>query len=430
MAKSARLFLKTLLIVTLSASLFGWGFAVERYKVFPIGLLRNISASLGPPRWSLDLPSQSPAVASLVSIPYLQGQFDPHAKTAGVLFQERDLVSPGLNFFSALGHGDAFLIDNDGHSRWRWSLDRYFNPYELRESQVDFAFPHLFPGGEVLAYVAERALLKLDRSSHLIWKYKAHIHHDAFVASDGKIWILTHVRRRAPEIDPRYISVLDQIDVLSAEGKRERSIPLLELVESSPYAGLLPRTMGLALPPDTTTVDVLHSNHIEVFDGALEGKSPLYRRGNFLISMRNINSIAIVDGQTLKILWLWGPTNLTLQHNPTILPSGNVLVFNNGTKSSSIVEVDPRRNTVVWRYAPSQDFLSYIRGACQRLPNGNTLITLSMPGYALEVTPDGKTVWKFANPSLGSGGVRYSIYRMTRFSVPELPFLTENSSHS
>jgi Arylsulfotransferase (ASST). len=423
MSKAVRSLLAALLALTLAVGLFAWGFAAERYKVFPITWIRKIRVLLGAPGWPVEIHSKSPAVAALVSVPYLHGQFDPQAKAAGVLVNERDRVSPGLNFFSTLGRGDAFLIDNDGRSRGRWSLDRQFERSELKATD-DFGFPHLFGNGDALAYVAERALFKLDLNSKVIWKYEERVHHDAFVAFDGTIWTLSHVFRRVSEIDPRYTSQLDQIDVLSPEGKRERRISLLELLENSPYAFLLPRTAGLSLPPDTTTVDVLHANHIEVFDGSIADKSELYRRGNFLVSMKNINSIAIIDGRDLRILWLWGPTNLTLQHHSTMLSNGNVLLFDNGTKNSAVVEVDPRRNAVVWRYAPAHDFFSYIRGACQRLPNGNTLITLSMPGYALEVTPDGKTVWKFANPAVSVDGVRDSIYRMTRISPAQLPFLT------
>ncbi|MGH9442954.1 MAG: arylsulfotransferase family protein [Thermoanaerobaculia bacterium] len=422
MPKALRALLKAFLAGALIAGLFAWGFAVERYKVFPIGLIREVRARLGVPGWPVDIQSKSPAAAGLASIPYLHGQYDANAKASGVLEDGREAF-PGLNFFSTLGSGDAFLIDDGGHSLWRWSLKRYFEPSELKAAD-DFGFPHLFPNGDVLAYVAEKALFKLDRESGVVWKYPARVHHDAFVAGDGRIWTLRHVFQSVPAIDPRYTCQLDEIDVLSPEGRRERSIALLPILEKSPYAFLLPRTAGLPLPADTTTVDVLHSNHIEVFDGSLAAISPFYRRGNFLISLRNLNSIAIVDGETLKVLWLWGPTNLTLQHHPTILANGDILLFDNGTKISAVVEVDPRTNAVVWRYAPLKGFFSYIRGACQRLPNGDTLITLSMPGYALEVTPAGKTVWKFANPAVSPAGIRDSIYRMTRFSPAGLPFVS------
>jgi hypothetical protein len=414
------------LAVLLLAGAFAWGFATERFRIFPMRLMRRALVVFGLRGWSqpVELRSPSPALVALKSIPYLNGAFDPKPKANGVLVNEGNDVCPGLNFFSTLGRGDAFLIDNDGKSRWHWSLDRYFSRGELRPG-VDFGYTHLFPNGDVLAFVGERGLYKLDKGSRLLWKYAAELHHDAFVADDGTIYALVHETRQLPAINARFPSLLDAVDVLSSDGKLQRRISVYDIVQRSPYAFLLPRTAGLALEPNTDSVDVLHTNHVEVFDGSLARMSPLFRRGNLLLSMKNLNAVAIVDGASLDVLWLWGPTNVTLQHHPTILESGNLLLFDNGVARSQIVEVDPRTNAVTWRYAPAQDeFFSAIRGACQRLPNGNTLITLSLPGYALEVTASGRTVWSFANPSVSEEGFRDGIYRMTRLPASTVPFLT------
>ena len=40
----------------------------------------------------------------------------------------------------------------------------------------------------------------------------------------------------------------------------------------------------------------------------------------------------------------------------------------------------------------------------QRLPNGNTLICSAQQGTIFEVTPAGKTVWKYVNPATSSRG--------------------------
>lgn len=41
---------------------------------------------------------------------------------------------------------------------------------------------------------------------------------------------------------------------------------------------------------------------------------------------------------------------------------------------------------------------SPIMSGVQRLPSGNTLICLAIPGELFEVTPEGKIVWKYAGP--------------------------------
>lgn len=130
------------------------------------------------------------------------------------------------------------------------------------------------------------------------------------------------------------------------------------------------------------------------------------------------------DGDSREILWFWGPGYLFAQHHTTLLENGNILVFNNGVERSSIVEVDPRTYRIVWEYAPRSGLFSRTMGSCQRLTNGNTLITESETGYILEVTPGGETVWRFASPDRDLD-LRLAIYRFTRYPIGYFEFLRE-----
>ena len=119
---------------------------------------------------------------------------------------------------------------------------------------------------------------------------------------------------------------------------------------------------------------------------------------------------------------LFGPHNA--QWIPPGLPGeGNVLIFNNGTEFtvqprpySTIEEIslpDFEGNTYLrdqtlvfapsdlkWTYiSPNPtDFYAYYRGRVQRLPNGNTHIVDSPSSIIFQVSPDGRTVWKYINP--------------------------------
>jgi hypothetical protein len=106
-----------------------------------------------------------------------------------------------------------------------------------------------------------------------------------------------------------------------------------------------------------------------------------------------------------------------------MLANGDILLFDNGTLRSQVIELEPLSQRVMWRYAPVQGFFSALAGAVQRLPNGNTLITESMAGHVLEVTPAGETVWRYANPEITPKGLRNGIIRMTRFDPATLTFL-------
>jgi hypothetical protein len=121
----------------------------------------------------------------------------------------------------------------------------------------------------------------------------------------------------------------------------------------------------------------------------------------------------------------WGPGILEYPHHPSVLESGNILVFDNGGRERSysrILELDPGANRIVWQYVgkPRESFFAPVMGASQRLPNGNTLITESTSGRVFEVTRDGETTWQFLNFEVskrGEGkGKRATIYRMMRYS--------------
>jgi len=101
--------------------------------------------------------------------------------------------------------------------------------------------------------------------------------------------------------------------------------------------------------------------------------------------------------------------------------AGNLLVFNNGygrtpVAYSTVDEFVPPMDSAgfyhlgpdsafgpaapVWRYVPTPAdsyYCSTISG-CQRLVNGNTLVCYGETGVMVEVTPEGRIVWKYKNP--------------------------------
>lgn len=155
--------------------------------------------------------------------------------------------------------------------------------------------------------------------------------------------------------------------------------------------------------------------------------------GDILISMRQINTIAIIDRKTGKFKWRWGQGELGHQHNPTFMSDGNVLVFDNGTHRqrydadracSRVVEINPKTSKIEWEFE-AEDKLSFYSAVCantQRLPNGNTLICEATRGRIFEVTPEKEVVWEFINPfrtyyRAGMFGKTNIMYRAYRYGV-------------
>ncbi|MGK2859769.1 MAG: arylsulfotransferase family protein [Thermoanaerobaculia bacterium] len=403
---------------------FYWGFQTHRKHWFPYWQLRRAFQFAKPGDDVRErFPLARPRV-SVLSLPYIQGAHDPNIEKAGVLRWERERASPGTSLFNSTGQKEVQLIDLSGRTLHRW---RY--PKDL-----SIGLAVALPTGELLALQDNVALFKLDREGMELWRFPEPVHHSIEVDDRGHIWTITR-RHQAPVDAASKRGIIEDFLVeLTPDGEAVQRISLLETLARSPYAGLVPTFLAGSEDPaprgDAEFLDLIHPNHVEVFDGSLQNASPLYAKGNLLVSLRNMHAIAILDGASHEVLWFWGPGYLFSQHHSTLLESGNILVFNNGVERSSIVEVDPRTNQVSWEYAPEAGFFSRTMGSCQRLPNGNTLITDSESGRAFEVTSAGQIVWSFANPDRQRVlyperdlELRSVIYRLERYPPGYFEFL-------
>ena len=171
--------------------------------------------------------------------------------------------------------------------------------------------------------------------------------------------------------------------------------------------------------------DIFHINILEILDGRHRDLSPAFESGNALISMPNINAIAILDLELNQVVWALGGL-FKFQHDPTFLENGNLLVFDNLSQRphSRVLELNPLTQKITWMYRGDEDkpFFSELVGTSHRLPNGNTLITETVDGRAFEVTPTGAIVWEFKSPhSSGSDGELVAILPEVRRLDPKFP---------
>jgi hypothetical protein len=129
-------------------------------------------------------------------------------------------------------------------------------------------------------------------------------------------------------------------------------------------------------------------------------------KGHVLVSSQKLSSVMMIDWPKGEILWKWGGLGvMSHQHDPTITPEGNLLVFDNGTHHpivgrSRVIEIDMDKKEIVWQYAPSPVFsmLSTHIAGVERLPNGNTLICEGQSGRVFEVTRDCDICWEWVSP--------------------------------
>jgi hypothetical protein len=367
-----------------------------------------------------------------------------------------DKTCDGFTLCMYGGDSRAFLLNMRGEVVHEWHVpfsQLWPAPPHLKgridDAAVYFNDGHIYPNGDLLAVVEGPinmhnpsngyGLVKLDKDSRVLWKYAEKCHHDVDVGEDGTIYAL--VNEMIDQVPPAmtYMRIptpcmVDFVDVITPEGQKKKRIALLEAFQDSPYATLFsslerPRMPSGMVGPgggrmspaldDERRRDVLHANAIKVLSRERASKFPLFKAGQLLISPRRLDAIAVLDPDSEKVVWAArGPW--LAQHDPSFLDNGHLLLFDNlgSPLGSRVLEYDPQTQAFPWSYpgAKGTPFLSKIRGMCQRLANGNTLIVNSDGGEAFEVTPDREVVWSC---SFG----HTELYRARRYTAEQVPFL-------
>lgn len=272
---------------------------------------------------------------------------------------------------------------------------------------------HLYPNGDLLAiYIGMGdtpwgyGLVKMNKESHVLWKYLGRAHHDVDIAEDGSLYLLTH-DLRFDEIETAQHLMPPRIDdfvvVLSPDGRELEKVSILDALLNSPYGRLLIRMPWYTTGEDRTG-DYTHANSIDLI-GPLDAMNfPFGQAGQVLVSLRELDLLAVLDLERGETVWALRGAWLG-QHDPDILPNGDILLFDNAGHyqdggQSRVIQFDPKTLELVWSYSGSaaRPFESIVRSGQERLANGNTLITESDGGRIFEVTPMGEIVWEFVNP--------------------------------
>jgi hypothetical protein len=300
---------------------------------------------------------------------------------------------------------------------------------------------YLFADGDLLVVFHNHAdvpafghgLAKLDKDSNVLWRYSARVHHQVDVGEDGSVYALTH--EDAPTVVDglelvHSSALVDNLVRLSPAGKELAKLPILEAFRNSPYASLValsrnaaddeikfPRPANVPPPrldPAKMTVpftDLTHANSVKVLSRRQSVHFPMFKAGQLLISLRNLNVIAVVDMDRRSVAWAaTGPWRK--QHDAQFLDNGHLLIYDNAgsPKGSQLLEYHPATQAFAWVYSSS--IVTKEMGTCQRLPNGNTLM-FNEEGIIDEVTPSRKLVWRLRSQGTSA----------RRFGSTEIGFL-------
>ncbi len=317
--------------------------------------------------------------------------------------------------------GKIYLID---------MLGRIVHTWYTKTAQQSFCW--LLPNGNLIYPTRDRSrieqagLRELDPSSRVVWYYHCRVDHDFQVLPNGNLLIHCITEYMTPALGPGlkrhpYMIEITRDGRLLWQWHGEQHLDeLRELLGPAGWQHFLERVQG------QFKFDWAHNNTLQVippnktYEKEKARGGPIrFKPGNIIFSYRSVDIIGVIDRETGKIVWAWGPGVLDGQHMPHMLENGHILIFDNGTLRgwSRVIELDPLTEKIAWEYKadpPKSFFSPYISGA-QRLPNGNTLVCEGGRARIFEVTPDGEIVWEFRNPYRDPGSL-HSIYRARRYS--------------
>lgn len=348
----------------------------------------------------------------------------------GLLYHDPDRAWQGYTLYSETwedarsspdGKGEILLIDMAGAIVHRWYVETALQ-----------SFCCLMPDGDLYYPTRDRSdithagVRRLDPQSKVEWWYHCRVDHDFQVFDDGRLLIHNIRDHMWPDLGrelkrcPYMVEIAANKELLW-EWHGEHHLDELEaLLGPEGWEHIWSRIRG------DFSFDWAHNNTLQIiprnatWDKTREQGDVRFRPGNIVFSYRSLDVIGIIDRETSEIVWAWGPGIIDGQHKPHMLPSGNILLFDNGTLRgfSRVIEVDPLTGEIEWEYRdeePGAFFSPYISGG-QRLPNGNTLICEGNKAHLFEVTPAGEIVWDFVNPYRKPGALG-SIYRALRYSA-------------
>lgn len=391
----------------------------------------------------------------------------------GVLLTS-DAVTEGYVLFSPIRSPYAYLINNAGELVHQW------------ESEFPILSAYLLENGDLLAAVTKPdsnfpiggtgRVERYDWDNNLLWSYEiegrdTQIHHDIALMPNGHI--LMSVWESIPPQDFTELGISD--DNLPGEGENLYYDILIEVDPANNEIVWQWRLLDYSIQDVNNNLPNygIPAAHPQRIDINYNPRPPILDRSHInaityhpelnqiMVSAHFYSEIWIISRETDELIYRWGnpeaygrglpeDQQLYLQHQPTWLDNGNILIFNNGSARlraySTVIEIVPPLNAdgsydllvgsayapldVVseYRATPPESFYAPNISGAQRLPGGNTLITNGPGGRFFEIDANGEIVWEYLTPiwSPPEAPAPGVIFRATRY-LPDYPAFSGRS---
>ena len=336
-----------------------------------------------------------------------------------------DEVQPGLTMITGLGPARTLVIkvinfngdvinqwDIDWHKIWPDATHLSADVIPRGKPGTNIYGPRLMDNGDILFNFEYLGLVRLDTCGNTIFRLPYATHHAVNVDDNGDIWTSLGVMQT--ELTPEYPNYLPPyreaaVAQISPQGELLQTISLMKLLKDNGYDGLMNLSTLIGREPRVSG-DVYHLNDVEVFPRSLpEG---VFKHGDVMVSLRNINTVLVFDPKALKIRFV-STGQFVRQHDPDFIDGNRFSVYDNNLVApppassktgspdnhSKIVIVSALDGSVTPYFKGHKDlpFYSNIMGEHQWLANGNLLIAETMNGRSIELNPQGQPVWEYNN---------------------------------
>ncbi len=352
-----------------------------------------------------------------------------------------DNPSPGYYKLGWNGNYGFSLLDNYGTNR-----------YEIRNDYLSMTLNQkLLKNGYWLSYGTQKSILYLcDRNLKLVDSIPVYSNenyclnnHDADVLTNGH-YLLLYEKYKTMDMSKIVDGGSENAKVTDVEiVETDRNGTIYWVWNALDHFSVTDATSDIDLTQET--IDFAHANSVcEDTDG------------NLVLSFRNLDEIVKINKKTGDIMWRFGGENcknnqftflndevngytgFSHQHSVTLLPNGNILMFDNGTlkspQYSRVVEYQPDFENMtalkVWEHRNAPDLYTDIFGSAQRLPNGNTLINW-VSTKVEEVRPDHSVAfqYQFRCGELAEGAIYRACKYVTLMDAVTLPISSPGTYH-
>lgn len=413
---------RIMFVASLCMIAFVYGVATMNYRIFPYHVIMDARAAYKALRNEEDdtLFAGVIALDAKAAARPVVATLDPAAGT------EHLLVTGGpFQFMQRCPKYGcmAWIIDRKGKVLHSWEVDTDQLFGDLPKLSGRPLIRNMYPSGVALGrdgslvmifqarntFPAQVGIAKVDRNGKLLWKHWDQNHHWPTLDRKGNVYA-PYMRL---SINPKYFGTtpievrcpsgnvkLEGINIYAPDGRLKHRIDLARRLLADNYPGLYYSLRD--------GCDPVHLNSIDIATASVATAIPGVDAGDLLVSLRESNSIGIIDkddGHFKKLMT--GRT--AAQHSPKFLSDGTALVFDNqggtraegGTRIVRINFVTGTTETVYPRSAEAGQlpFYSMIAGHLEPSADGRrVLITGHEPGRGFEIDiATGRPLWSYVS---------------------------------